>query len=58
MACSPEDDIQQFHVFYQRKKNNVLAPIIRLNSSALFILRLKNMNEVNAFIDENSALVN
>ena len=36
---------------------NVLAPIIRLNTSALFIFRLKNMNEVNAFIEENSALV-
>ena len=39
------------------QKYNVLAPIIRLNTSALFIFRLKNMNEVNAFIEENSALV-
>ena len=39
------------------QKYNVLAPIIRLNSSALFIFRLKNMTEVNAFIEENSALV-
>ena len=39
------------------QKYNVLAPIIRLNSSALFIFRLKNMNEVNAFLEENSALV-
>ena len=39
------------------QKSNVLAPIIRLNSSALFIFRLKNMNEVNAFLEENSALV-
>ena len=38
-------------------KYNVLAPIIRLNSSALFIFRLKNMNEVNSFLEENSALV-
>ena len=39
------------------QKYNVLAPIIRLNTSALFIFRLKNMNEVNSFLDENSALV-
>ena len=39
------------------QKYNVLAPIIRLNSSALFIFRLKNMNEVNSFLEENSALV-
>ena len=36
---------------------NVLAPIIRLNASALFIFRLKNMNEVNSFLEEHSALV-
>ena len=35
----------------------MLAPIIRLNASALFIFRLKKMNEVNAFLEENSALV-
>ena len=39
------------------QKYNVLAPIIRLNASALFIFRLKNMNELNSFLDENSALV-
>ena len=39
------------------QKYNVLAPIISLNTSALFIFRLKNMNEVNSFLDENSALV-
>ena len=39
------------------QKYNVLAPIIRLNASALFMFRLKNMNEVNAFLEENSALV-
>ena len=44
-------------VILSTQKYNVLAPIIRLNASALFIFRLKNMNEVNAFIDENSALV-
>ena len=36
----------------------MLAPIIRLNASALFVFRLKNMNEVNAFLEENSVLVN
>ena len=44
-------------VVVSTQKYNVLAPIIRLNASALFIFRLKNMNEVNAFIEENSALV-
>ena len=39
------------------QKYNVPAPIIRLNASALFIFRLKNMNEVNSFLEENSALV-
>ena len=39
------------------QKYNVLAPIIRLNASALFIFKLKNMNEVNSFLEENSALV-
>ena len=39
------------------QKYNVLAPIIRLNGSALFIFRLKNMNEVSSFLEENSALV-
>ena len=39
------------------QKCNVLAPVIRLNAGALFIFRLKNMNEVNSFLEENSALV-
>ena len=39
------------------QKYSVLAPIIRLNASALFIFRLKNMNEVNSGLEENSALV-
>ena len=39
------------------QKYNVLAPIIRLNAGALFIFRLKNMSEVNSFLEENSALV-
>ena len=44
-------------VILSTQKYNVLAPIIRSNSSALFIFRLKNMNEVNSFLEENSALV-
>ena len=39
------------------QKYNVLAPILRLNASSLFVFKLKNMSEVQAFIDENSALV-
>ena len=39
------------------QKSNVLSTLIRLNASALFIFRLKNMNEVNSFLEENSALV-
>ena len=35
-------------------KCNVVASVIRFNASALFVLRLNNMNEVN---EENSALV-
>ena len=45
-------------VLLSTQKYNVLAPIVRLNTSALFIFRLKNMNEVNSFLEENSALVN
>ncbi|CAE7941936.1 unnamed protein product [Symbiodinium sp. KB8] len=45
-------------VLLSTQKYNVLAPIVRLNASALFIFRLKNMNEVNSFLEENSALVN
>ena len=33
------------------QKYIVLAPIIGLNASALFIFRLNNMNEVNSFIE-------
>ena len=39
------------------QKYNVFAPIISLSASALFIFRLKNMKEVNSFLEENSALV-
>ena len=45
-------------VLLTTQKYNVLAPIVRLNASALFIFTLKNINEVNSFIEENSALVN
>ena len=45
-------------VILSTQKYNVLAPIIRLNASALFVFRLKDMNEVNALLEENCALVN
>jgi hypothetical protein len=39
------------------QKNNALAPIVRLNTSSLYIFKLKNMKEVDTFIEEQSALV-
>ena len=39
------------------QKYNAVAPIIRLNSSSLYIFKLRNMREVDAFIEENSAMV-
>jgi hypothetical protein len=33
------------------------APIVRLNTSSLYIFKLKNMAEVDAFVQEQSALV-
>ena len=39
------------------QKYNALAPIVRLNSSSLYIFKLKNMAEVDAFVQEQSALV-
>ena len=39
------------------QKYSSTAPIIRLNASSLYIFKLKNMTEVNSFLDENSAVV-
>ena len=39
------------------QKYNALAPIVRLNSSSLYIFKLKNIAEVDAFVQEQSALV-
>ena len=39
------------------QKYSSTAPIIRLNASSLYIFKLKNMTEVNSFLEENSALV-
>ena len=39
------------------QKYNAVAPSIRLNSSSLYIFKLRNLKEVDAFIEENSALV-
>ena len=39
------------------QKYNALAPIVRLNSSSFYIFKLKNLAEVDAFVQERSALV-
>ena len=39
------------------QKYNTLAPIVRLNTSSLYIFKLKNMKEIVIFIEEQSALV-
>ena len=39
------------------QKYSSTAPICRLNASSLYIFKLKNMTEVNGFLDENNALV-
>ena len=39
------------------QKYNVLAPIIRLNASSLYISRLKNASELMSFIEETSPIV-
>ena len=58
MGCSHAEDITYaISCILSTQKYTVLAPIIRLNASALFIFRLTNVNEVNSFLEENSALV-
>ena len=44
-------------VICSTQKYNVLAPIIRLNASSLYIFRLKNASELMSFIEENSAVL-
>ena len=44
-------------VICSTQKYNVLAPIMRLNASSLYIFRLKNASELMSFIEENSAIV-
>ena len=44
-------------VICSTQKYNVLAPIIRLNASSLYIFRLKNASELMSFIQEKSAIV-
>ena len=39
------------------QKYRSLANIVRLNSSSLYIFKLKNQSELDAFIEESSALV-
>ena len=43
-------------VICSTQKYNVLAPIIRLNASSLYIFRLKHASELMSFIEENSAI--
>ena len=40
------------------QKYNALAPIARLNTSSLYMFKLKNMAEVDAFVQEQSAALN
>ena len=44
-------------VICSTQKYNVLAPIIRLNASSLYIFRLKNASELMSFTEENSAVL-
>ena len=39
------------------QKYNALAPIVRLNTSSPYMFKLKNMKEIESFIEEQSALV-
>ena len=39
------------------QKLNALATIVRVNTSSLYIFKLKNKREVETFIEEQSALV-
>ena len=39
------------------QKYNALSPIVRLNSSSLYIFKLKNQSELDTFIQEQSALI-
>lgn len=39
------------------QKYNALAPIVGLNTSSLYIFKLKNVKEIETFIEEHSALV-
>ena len=39
------------------QKYNALATIVRLNTSSLYIFKLKNTKEIDTFIEEQSALI-
>ena len=39
------------------QKYNALSPIVCLNTSSLYIFKLKNMAEIETFVMEQSALV-
>ena len=44
-------------VITSSQKLNALAPIVRLNTSSLYIFKLKNQAELDTFIQEQSALI-
>ena len=48
---------RHFGLSVASQKYNALAPIVRLNTSSLYIFKLKNMAEVDAFVQEQSALI-
>ena len=48
---------QAINLVLSTQKYRSLANIIRLNASSLYIFKLKNQSELDAFIEENSALV-
>ena len=50
------EDIKQYF-FLSTQKYRSLANIIRLNASSLYVFKLKNQTELDAFIEESSALV-
>ena len=48
---------QAINLVLSTQKYRSLANIIRLNASSLYVFKLKNQSELDAFIEENSALV-
>ncbi len=57
MDWRQEEGIKQAVSVYPRKKYRSLANIVRSNASSLYAFKLKNQSELDAFIEESSALV-